>query len=279
MIAPRGRDGGASKLKVGVQFFQQHCTATEIRDAWRAADRLPVDSIFVQDHFFPLDGPEDGNHFEAWSLLAAMAVETTRAGIGTLVTCVSFRNPDLLADMARTVDQLSGGRVVLGMGAGWAERDFREYGYEFGSQASRLRTLETALPRLKARLAKLHPGPAGDLPILIGGSGERTTLRLVAEHAQIWNCMEQPDVFRRKNEVLDDWCAKVGRDPAAIERTVGVGPEGVTAWEAYVEAGAARLIVGLQPPFDLAPVRWLLTRVSESLPRGSGSRRFTSPTS
>jgi probable F420-dependent oxidoreductase len=254
----RPRPGEASELKVGVQLCPQHCTVQELRDAWRAADRLPVDSIFVWDHFFPLSGPLDGSHFEAWSLLAAMAVDTTGPAIGTLVTCVAFRNPDLLADMACTVDQLSGGRVVLGMGAGWFEQDFREYGYEFGTQASRLRALESALPRVKARLAALRPGPVGDLPILVGGSGERTTLRLAADHAQMWNCIEPPDVFGRKNAVLDEWCAKLGRDPATIERTAGIGPEHVGAWEAFVAAGASHLIVGLQPPFDLAPVRWLL---------------------
>lgn len=250
-----------STVSVGVQLHPQHCTVAELRDAWRAADALGVDSIWVWDHFFPLYGG-DGPHFEAWTLLAAMAVDTSHARFGALVTCNSYRNPELLADMARTVDHLSGGRLILGLGSGWFERDYAEYGYRFGTARGRLADLEAALPRIRARLARLDPGPVGPLPILIGGSGERITLRLTAEHADAWNSFGPPDTFAHKNRVLDHWCAEIERDPAEIERTVALmDPGEIDRAEAYVEAGATHLILGVGHPFDLADVARLLDRV------------------
>jgi alkanesulfonate monooxygenase SsuD/methylene tetrahydromethanopterin reductase-like flavin-dependent oxidoreductase (luciferase family) len=136
------------------------------------------------------------------------------------------------------------------------ERDYTEYGYEFGTAAERLRHLAAALPRIKARLARLNPGPAGDMPILIGGGGEKVTLRLVAEHAQLWNSGGTPEALRHKNDVLDQWCAKVGRDPGDVERTALVRPDIDPA--AYVAAGVDHLIVMTGHPFDLGPVERLL---------------------
>jgi len=142
------------------------------------------------------------------------AIETKAPQIGPMVTAVGYRNPDLIAYQAGTIDQLSGGRFVLGIGAGWFERDYEEFGFEFGEARDRLRALQEALPRIKARIAKLKPGAAGPMPILIGGGGEKVTLRLVAEHAQMWNGMGDAATLRRKNDVIDEWCGKLGRDPA-----------------------------------------------------------------
>ena len=246
-----------TKLKIGVQFQPQGTSMEALRTGWQQADEMGVDSIWVWDHFYPLYGDPDATHFECWSMLAAIATTTTHARFGAMVTPVSYRNPDLLADMARTVDHLSGGRLILGLGAGWFERDYNEYGYEFGTAPTRLKAFSEALPRIKSRLAKLNPGPMGDLPILIGGSGEKVTLRLVARHAQLWNCFApSPEEAKRLNAIIDDWCHKEGTDPTGIERTALCGADvDIDAWR---NAGISHLIVGLGHPFDLAPLERLL---------------------
>jgi probable F420-dependent oxidoreductase len=246
------------KFKVGVQLHPQATGTDELRAAWRAADELAVDSIWVWDHFYPLYGDPDAAHFEAYTLLAAMAVETSHAHIGALVTCNSYRNPDLLADMARTIDHLSGGRFTLGIGSGWFERDYTEYGYDFGTAPGRLRDLAAALPRIMERFDKLTPPPHGSLPILIGGSGPKVTLRLTAEHADAWNSFGPPAAYAEKNRTLDEWCARLERNPRQIERTVGIQATEIGDWQAYLDAGAEHLIVMTGPPFDLDPVRKLL---------------------
>jgi probable F420-dependent oxidoreductase len=250
-------------FKVGAQFHPQHTTTDDLRAGWRAADELGVDSVWTWDHFFPLYGDPDGRHFECWSLLSAMACDTRNATLGAMVTCNSYRTPDLLADMARTVDHLSGGRLILGIGAGWFRRDYEEYGYAFGTAGGRLDALEEALPRIRTRLDRLNPPPIQQpLPLLIGGGGERVTLRLVAEHADAWNGFGPPEDYARKNRVIDEWCERVRRDPAAIERTVLIETHEVERLDAFLEAGAQHVIVELGTkggePFDLDPVRRLL---------------------
>ena len=251
-----------ARFKVGVQLRPQHTDITALREAWERADALGVDSIWTWDHFYPLSGDPEGSHFEGSSLLAAMAVTTTRARFGMLVYCNSYRNPELLADMARTVNQLSGGRHVQGIGAGWFERDYDEYGYEFGTAPERLQALKAALPRIKERLGKLKPADP-DLPILIGGGGEKVTLRLVAQYADMWNTFGPVENFRHKNEVLNDWCAKLGRDPKAVERTVMINDEEIDDFQAYLDAGADYIILGGNHPFELENVRRLLAHAAD----------------
>jgi probable F420-dependent oxidoreductase len=227
----------------------------DLRAAWRSADALGVDSIWVWDHFFPLYGDPAAEHFEAYTLLAAMAADTVNARLGALVTCNSYRNPQLLADMARTIDHISGGRFILGLGSGWFERDYTEYGYEFGTAPGRLKDLAAAIPVMKDRLGKLHPAPVnGSIPILIGGSGEKVTLRLVAEHADGFNTFGPLDHFAHKNQVVDRWCAELGRDPKSIERTVLIAADELDQRAAFGEAGADVLIVQCGHPYDLSPV-------------------------
>ena len=247
-----------TRFKVGVQIRPQHCDMSQLREAWKAADALGVDTIWNWDHFYPLFGPEDGAHFECWTMLAAIAADTTHARFGALVTCNSYRNPELLADMARTVNEISGGRLILGIGSGWFERDYAEYGYEFGTAPGRLKALGAALPRIEERLGKLNPSGTG-IPVMIGGGGEKVTLKLVARHASLWNFSGGAvEVFAHKNRVLDEWCAKLGRDPGEIDRTCIVNGADVDNYQAYLDAGATHLIFGLNAPFDLKPVERLL---------------------
>ena len=243
---------------MGVTIHPQQCTIKELRDAWRRADDLGVDSIWFWDHFFPLYGNPNGNQFECWSLLAAAAVDTQAPQIGPMVTAIGYRNPDLIAYLACTIDQLSGGRFVLGLGAGWFERDYVEFGYEFGEARDRLRTLGQALPRIKQRIRKVKPGPAGPMPILIGGGGEKVTLKLVAQHAQMWNGMGTPSEFARKSKVLDEWCERIGRDPTEIERTANVSVSTGREIHSYLEAGLQHFVLRFAHPFDTKDLQRVL---------------------
>lgn len=247
-----------TRIRVGTQLHPQQTTYAEFADATRRAEDLGLDTIWNWDHFFPLYGEKDGPHFEGWTLLTAMAMLTSRAEIGCLVTCNSYRNPNLLADMARTVDHISGGRLILGIGAGWNERDYAEYGYEYGTPPDRLRNLKRDLPIIEQRWAKLNPPPTRSIPILIGGGGEKVTLRLTAQHASMWNSFGPPEKYQHKNQVLNDWCAQLGRDPALIERTVSIQANDLDNLDAYVAAGAQHIIVETGAPFDMAPLKRLV---------------------
>jgi probable F420-dependent oxidoreductase len=226
---------------------------------------MGVDIVFNWDHFYPLYGDPDGKHFECWTMLGAWAEQTSRVEIGALVTCNSYRNPELLADMARTVDHISGGRLIFGIGSGWFQRDYDEYGYDFGTAGGRLDQLRDDLPRIEQRWAKLNPAPTRKIPVLIGGGGERKTLRLVARHGDIWHSFSDVETLRRKSEILAQHCADVGRDPAEIVRSVGV-PEGDPArvGPALLEAGVSIFTVGEGgPQYDLAKLgRWIAWRDS-----------------
>jgi probable F420-dependent oxidoreductase len=242
-------------VRVAVQLHPQHGAYAHLRRAVDRAEALGVDLLYTWDHFFPLYGDPDGPHFECWTLLSAWAEQTSRIELGPLVTCTSYRNPQLLADMARTVDHVAGGRVVLGIGAGWFERDYGEYGYDFGTAGTRGRALGDALTAIKRRWDLLNPPPVRRPPILVGGVGERITLRLVAEHANVWHAMfpERPSELVPKVAALERWCASVGRNPGDIERAVGVEPYDLQRFLAedadeYLAAGFTQFTLGVSGP-------------------------------
>ena len=188
-------------------------------------------------------------------MLAAWAEATSRIELGALVSPVGYRNPNLLADMARTVDHISGGRLILGLGAGWFRRDYDEYGYEFGTRADRIRAMGEAIDTIHDRYRKLHPPPTRRIPLVIGGSGLRMTLREVAEHADGWHAgfPDRPADLEPAVEALRGWCAALGRDPAEIEWGLGIEPDDIERFLArdaasYVEMGFSQFTLGFNGP-------------------------------
>lgn len=253
-------------IRVGLQLQPQHADYATIRRTASEAEDLGADMVFNWDHFYPLSGDPEGKHFECWTMLGAWAESTSRVEIGALVTCNSYRNPELLADMARTVDHISGGRLILGIGAGWFEKDYKEYGYEFGTAGSRIASLGESLPRIANRLGKLNPPPTRKIPVLIGGGGEKKTLRLVAKHADIWHGFGDPEVAERKVAVLDRHCADVGRDPTEIERSVGVQDAPEATGQKLLDLGITTFTVSSSgPDYDLSLLRrWIAWRDAQN---------------
>lgn len=253
---------GSRPVRIGLQLQQQHADYAQIRGTVAAAEELGADIVFNWDHFYPLYGEPEGKHFECWTMLGAWAEATSRVQIGALVTCNSYRNPELLADMARTVDHVSGGRLILGIGSGWFQKDYDEYGYEFGTAGGRLDALGQALPRIESRLGKLNPPPTRKIPVLIGGGGEQKTLRLVARHADIWHSFGGPDEIERKVAILRRHCAEVGRDPAEIEVSAGVRGEPDDLGPKLRDLGVTMFTVGVSgPDYDLDRLgQWIAWR-------------------
>jgi probable F420-dependent oxidoreductase len=250
-------------IRIAAQIDQQHADYDVLREGALRAEDAGVDIVFNLDHFFTYAGNSGGKHFEALTMLASLAEVTERVQLGTLVTGIGYRNPNLLADMARTIDHISNGRFILGLGAGWYERDYREYGYDFPSTQERLRILRRDVPVIRDRLQRLNPPPVRPIPILIGGEGERVTLRVVAEHADIWHTYASGDDLRRKIEVLARWCSEVGRDAAAVERSTAISSAfDRRLADALAELGVSLFVIEFtSPPYDFGPLTaWLRWR-------------------
>jgi probable F420-dependent oxidoreductase len=254
----------ARRVRIGAQVAPQHALYPTIRDTVLQLEDLGVDVIFNWDHFYPLSGEPDGLHFESWTMLAAIAEQTSRVELGALVNCNSYRNADLQADMARTIDHISGGRFIFGTGSGWFERDYDEYGYEFGTVGERLDALAESLPRIEARWAKLNPPPTRHIPVLIGGGGEKKTLKLVAKHADIWHSFSDAETLKRKLGILAEHADAVGRDVNEIEISTEIRTITEARADELRELGATLFTVGITGPnYDIDAVRrWVAWRDS-----------------
>jgi alkanesulfonate monooxygenase SsuD/methylene tetrahydromethanopterin reductase-like flavin-dependent oxidoreductase (luciferase family) len=228
-------------VDLGLHLWAQDTSWRAVRIAARRAEAAGYRFVWTWDHLYAIFGDPTRPSLEGWTLLAAMAEATDRVEVGLLVSANPFRNPGLVAKMAVTVDEISGGRLVLGLGAAWNELEHRAHGIPFGmTPGERLRWLEEAVGAITSLLAgetysspptghyalrEAHHAPRpirGTIPILIGGGGERRTLRIVAEHAHLWNVMGPAGLVARKSVVLDEHCAAIGRDPTGIRRTVTV---------------------------------------------------------
>jgi len=229
-----------NEIKLGALSWNQYTDWQSLREAGIRADTLGFHSLWTWDHLYPIVGSDDGPIFEGWLTLAAWAEATERAQVGLMVGANTFRNPALVAKMATTLDHISGGRAVLGIGGAWFETEHRAYGLEFGgSPGERLRWLEEAVKIMRgmlhgerpsgeryyrAREVRNDPMPVQErLPIIVGGGGERKTLRIVARYADGCNLGGGFENVKRKDQILRQHCADVGRDESEIERTVGMG--------------------------------------------------------
>ncbi len=280
----------------GVHAGLQNVPMAELRSLWRHIESLGFDWISIWDHFYAATfDPNDAMCHEAVATHAALACDTSRVRCGSLVYCAGYRHPAVLAKAIATIDQLSGGRTDVGIGAGWAQVEYDAYGIPFGTIGSRMDLLEESIQVLRLLLrnevsnfegkhfslvdARLEPRPVqAELPIWVGGGGEKRTLRIAAKYADGWNIpFVDPTTFAHKRQVLHEHCADVGRDPSTIKTTVNVGlawsedsireqfgqmvervrPGVLTGSEAqilerineYVEAGADQINLALRAPF------------------------------
>jgi probable F420-dependent oxidoreductase len=250
-------------IRIAVQLQPQHAAYSSIRDAVMRCEEGGADVVFNWDHFYPLSGDPDGIHFECWTMLGAWAEQTERVEFGALVTGGGYRNPDLLANMASTIDHISGGRLILGIGGGWFEKDYQEYGYDFGTAGSRLNLLAENLNRIEARIAQLNPAPTRHIPILIGGGGEKKTLRQVAEHGDIWHAFSNVETYRRKVGILAGHCSDVSRDPGEIEHSTDIGRLDEATANAFADEGISLFTIGVGgPDYDVSEklAKWIAWR-------------------
>ncbi|CAH1678746.1 LLM class F420-dependent oxidoreductase [Hyphomicrobiales bacterium] len=246
MPNPRG-------IRIAVQLQPVHCTYDALRAAVSYVDRSGADILFNSDHFFPSIGDDSGSCFEAWTMLGAWAEQTRHVQLGVSVSGNTYRNPHLLADMARTVDHIARGRAILGIGSGWFRKDHDEYGYDLSDSKSRLHGLHQSLEAIRYRLPRLNPPPAGKLPVMIGNGGDRKPPEMVARHADIWMDFKAPQMVRAYNKELDSVCEIIGRDPNSIERGIAVSPGDIPHTQEFLDAGCTLFMVRTAGPrFDLS---------------------------
>jgi F420-dependent oxidoreductase-like protein len=261
-------------IRIGAAFWVQRTDWPSLRTAIEAAEAGGADDLWIDDHLLSDEGDPEDPKLEAWSTLAAVAAVTTRARLGHLVAANTFRNPGLTAKLAITLDHISGGRAILGLGSGWFEREHDAFGIDFGSgfgvRLDRLAESVDVIRRLldgerfdhEGRFYRLHdalaaPRPVqSHLPILIGGSGPQKTLRIVARHADLWNAYGSLASLSASDSILRERCAEAGRDESEIERTVNLNVvvrptrgEAERVWASYAaehrpKDGEGRILLG-----------------------------------
>jgi len=308
----------SAPLKLGADIWNQYTDWPAFKATHLRAEELGYDSLWTMDHIYPPMEPSDGPILEPYMAMAPIAELTTKPTIGLMVSSNTYRNPALLTKMVTTLDHVSDGRAILGIGAGWSEHEHRGFGFEFGASiGERLRWLREALPVVRGMLDGTRPSAAGDhyhmvnaenvpppvqshLPILIGGSGRKVTLRLVAEYADICNIGGPPSKVAELDGVLIDHCEAAGRDERTIERSIDVGvptirdaradavresrelfesqdtepwknqptgtPEEVYEWLArYIELGYHHLVFYWPAPYDLETMERMATEIRPRL--------------
>jgi len=267
-----------SRLRFGVLTYPEHVTYREIVQAWHRIDEAGFDSAFVFDHFVPFAGSSAGPCLEAWTLLSALAAQTKRVRVGVLVTGNTYRHPALLAKMAVTVDHVSDGRLILGLGAGWHEQEHRMYGFPFPTTGDRARQLREAVQVFKRLFTQEKSTFSGDYyhlkdalfapkavqkpypPLLIGGTGPKVILPLAARQANIWHFYGEggAEGAQQACAAFDAVCRKVGRDPNEVEKATSLYPsqlagpqkEVVAQLRALADAGVGHVIIELSQPYD-----------------------------
>jgi F420-dependent oxidoreductase-like protein len=305
-------------IRFGVHCGPEKTTFEDYRDLWLRCEELGFEWVSDFDHFLPIFGDPTGRQFEGTTMLAAMAAHTSRVRCGMLVLGVTYRDPTVVANIAATIDHISGGRLEMGMGAAWYELEHQQYGIPFPRIGVRMDMLDEACRILRSlwtqesttfegkhyqlKDAHMEPKPVQEhLPLVIGGSGERRTLRIVAEHGDIWNTFfGDLDRYRHLVEVLDGHCGDVGRDRADVRQSltfravlgeteaeaqaraeerfggpppehlrhmyvVGTPEQCVEALRPYVALGAGDFLLGQQAPFDLQTIELVAEQVAPAL--------------
>ncbi len=305
-------------IKLGADIWNQYTDWPAFKATHLRAEELGYESLWTMDHIYPPMKPADGPIFEAFTAMSAIAEVTSRASISVMVASNTYRNPAMLTKIITTIDHISGGRAILGVGAGWAEHEHAGFGFEFGaSVGERLRWLKEALPVMRGMLDGTNPSSSGPhyaikeahneppplqerMPILIGGSGRKVTLRLVAEYADMCNIGGSPANVLDADAALMRHCEDIGRDEKEIERSIDVGvptirdsraqafrdrdaifqtqeqrpwknqptgtPEDVFEWLArYVEIGYHHLVFYWPTPYDYETMERMVTEVRPRL--------------
>ncbi len=276
--------------RYGIKTPPQHAEWSDILEIWRAADDIELfESAWNFDHHYPIHGDPNGPCMEAWVTLSALAQATSRIRVGCMVAGMHFRHPAITANMAASLDIVSGGRLELGLGAGWYELEADAYGLGLGTIAERMDRFDEGVEIIARMLAEETTSFAGHFyqlsdarcepkgpqrprpPIVIGGKGEKRTLRTVARWAQMWDALRlEPEEWQRKHEVLVEHCEEVGRDPAEITCSTHVfyprdaSPSEIAEQAAQrFEAGLDVVIFSMRAPYDVSMVEPLAKALAQ----------------